>query len=151
LLLTFIVERKAKFYLDVIENKTLCFPIQGHRNQIETGWYRSYVKWKVRLKTENKHWFSNVRERPTRKSQRDIRQRGGLLVVIVVIMILMIKKTIKTLAGYSNSLRTQATRKLTSPSAVQLVQGYPLEYVCRGFVQTQAWRWSAVRLVLPNI
>jgi hypothetical protein len=89
--------------------------------------------------------------RPTRKSQRDIRQRGGLVVVIVVIMILIINKTLKTLAGYSNSLRNQATSKLTSLSAVLFVQGYRLEYVCCGFVQAQAWRWSAVRLVLPNV
>jgi hypothetical protein len=74
-----------------------------------------------------------------------------LVVVIVAIMILIINKTLNTLVGYSNSLRTQATRKLTSPSAVQFVQGYALDHVCCGFVQAHAWRWSAVRLVLPNV
>ena len=86
-----------------------------------------------------------------RISQRDGRQRTRCVVVIVVIMIVMIIITLNTLGSYSNSLRTQATRKLKSPSAVQFVQGYRLEYVCSGFVQAQAWRWSAVPLVLPNV
>jgi hypothetical protein len=73
------------------------------------------------------------------------------MVVIVVIMIRFIVTTLNTLAGHSNSLRTQVTSKLTSPSAVQFVQEYRLQYVCRGFVQAQAWRWSAVRLVLPKV
>ena len=46
---------------------------------------------------------------------------------MVVIMNVMINTTLNTLAGYSNSLRTQATSKLTSPSAVHFVQGYRLE------------------------
>jgi uncharacterized membrane protein len=50
------------------------------------------------------------------------------VVVIVVIMIMMIITTLNSLAEYSNRLRTQATSKLTSPSAVWLMQGYRLEY-----------------------
>jgi hypothetical protein len=73
------------------------------------------------------------------------------VVVIVVIIIMMIVTTLSTLAGYSNSPRTQVTQKLTSPSAVQLVQGYPLQYVCRCFVQAQTGRWSAVPLVRLNV
>jgi len=73
-----------------------------------------------------------------------------IVVIMIMIMIIIIITILNTLAGYSNSLRTQATSKLTSPSAVQFVQGYRLQYVCCGFVQAQAWRWSAVRLVLPN-
>ena len=49
------------------------------------------------------------------------RQKARSVVVIVVIMIMMIIRTLNTLAGYSNSLRTQATSKLTSPSAVQFM------------------------------
>jgi len=37
------------------------------------------------------------------------------------------RTTLNKLAHYNNSLLTQATRKLTSPSAVQFVQGYRLE------------------------
>ena len=59
--------------------------------------------------------------------------------------------TENTQACYSNILRTQDTSKLTPPSAVQFVQGYRLEYVCCGFVQAHAWRWTAVRLVRPNV
>jgi hypothetical protein len=62
------------------------------------------------------------------------------MVGIVVIMIMMISKTLNTLASYSNSQRTQATSKLTSPSAVQFAQRYRLEHVCCGFVQAQDWR-----------
>ena len=80
-----------------------------------------------------------------------IKQRARIFVVIVVSMIMMIITTLNTLAGHCNSLRTQATSKLLSPSAVQFVQGYRLQYVCRGFVQAQAWRRSAVRLVLLNV
>jgi hypothetical protein len=58
---------------------------------------------------------------------------------------------IKDTGSYSNSLRTQATSKLTSTSAVQFVKGYRLNYVCHGFVQAQTWRRSEVRLVLPNV
>jgi len=57
------------------------------------------------------------------------------VVVIVVIMITMIIVTLNTLDAYCKSLRNQATSKLTSPSTVQFVQGYRLQYVCRGFVQ----------------
>jgi len=49
------------------------------------------------------------------------------VVVIVVIMFMMIIMTFNTLAAYSNILRTQATSKLTSTSAVQFMQGYRLE------------------------
>jgi hypothetical protein len=48
--------------------------------------------------------------------------------VIMVIMIKMTITTLKTMSGYSNRLRTQGTRKLTSPSAVKFVKGYQLEY-----------------------
>jgi hypothetical protein len=84
----------------------------------------------------------------TRIPQRDGRQRAGYLVMIVVIMNTMIIMTLNTLAGYSNTLLTQAIRKLTSPSALQLVQAYQLEYVCCGFVQSHACRCSASQLVL---
>jgi hypothetical protein len=58
---------------------------------------------------------------------------------------------IKHTSSFGNSIRTQATSKLTSPSPVQFVQGYRLKYVCRGFVQAQTcWR-SEVRLVLTNV
>jgi hypothetical protein len=57
LLLTFIVERKTKVYLDIIKNKILSFPIQVHRMQIETGWCRSYIGWELRVETEQQHWF----------------------------------------------------------------------------------------------
>jgi hypothetical protein len=63
--LTFIVERKAKFYLDIIENKMLSFPIPVHRMQIETGWYRSYIGWELRVETERQQWFGDVGERDT--------------------------------------------------------------------------------------
>jgi hypothetical protein len=46
----------------------------------------------------------------------------------VVVIIMVITKTLNPLAGYRNRLRTQDTRKITSPSAVQFVQGYRLEY-----------------------
>jgi len=90
-------------------------------------------------------------EMQTRIPQRDGRQRAVYLVMIVVIMNTMIITTLNTPAGYSNTLRSQATSKLTSPSAVQFMQGYRLEYVSYGFVQAQTWRWSAVRLVRPNV
>jgi hypothetical protein len=83
--------------------------------------------------------------------QRYSRQRARSVVVIVVIMIMAIIITLYKMAGYSNSIRTQATSKLTSPTAVQFVQQYRIKYVCRGFVQAQAWRRSAVPLVLPNV
>jgi len=51
------------------------------------------------------------------------------VVVFVVIMIIIISTVLNTMADYSDSLRTQATSKLTSSSAVQFVQGYRLEYV----------------------
>jgi hypothetical protein len=59
LLLTFIVERKAKFYLDIIESKILCFRIPVHRMQIETGWCRSYIGWELRVETERQQWFGD--------------------------------------------------------------------------------------------
>jgi len=93
---------------------------------------------------EHQHWFSDEGESHKRKSQRDGRQSARFVVVIMVIFITMIIMTLNTLARYSNNLRTQATSKLTSPSAVQFVKGYQLDYVCYGFVQAQAWRWSAV-------
>ena len=74
-----------------------------------------------------------------------------VIVVIVMIMIMMFIMISNTQGNYNNSLRTQATSKLTSPSAVQFVQGYRLEYVCCGFGQAQTGWWSAVRLVRPNI
>jgi len=75
-----------------------------------------------------------------RISQRDGTQRTRSVVVIVVIVNMITITALNTMGSYSNSLRTQATRKLTPPSAVQFVQGYRLEYVCCGFVQAQAWR-----------
>lgn len=57
------------------------------------------------MKKKRQHWFSNVKESHTRKSQRDIRQRSGFVVVIVVIiimimiMIVMIITTLNTLVG----------------------------------------------------
>ena len=100
------------------------------------------------MKKEYQCWFSKQKGLAERISQRDRRKRARS---VVVIMIMMIFTTFDTLVGYSNSLQTQATSKRTSPSAVQFVQGNRLQYVCRGFVQAQALRWSAVRLVLPNV
>jgi hypothetical protein len=62
-----------------------------------------------------------------RISQRDGRPRARSVVVIVVIMIVITITALYTLGSYSKSLLTQATRKLTSPSAIQFVQGYRLE------------------------
>jgi hypothetical protein len=73
-------------------------------------------------------FVSNVGEIHARISQRDGRQRDPFTVVIVVITIMVIIVSLQTLAGYSSSLRTQATCKLTSLPAVQFVQGYHLEY-----------------------
>jgi uncharacterized membrane protein YciS (DUF1049 family) len=73
-----------------------------------------------------------------RISQRDGRQRERSVVVIVVIVIMITITALNTLFHYNNRLRTQATRKLTPPSAVQFVQGYRLEYVFCGFAQAQA-------------
>jgi hypothetical protein len=83
---------------------------------------------KLCLKTEYQYLFINVGESQTRISHRDDRQRDPYMVVIMVIIMMMIIVSLYTLAGDSNNLRTQATSKLTSPSAVQFVQGYRLEY-----------------------
>jgi len=48
-----------------------------------------------------------------RISQRDGRQRDRSVVVIVVIVIMITITLLNTLFHYNNSLRTQATRKLT--------------------------------------
>jgi hypothetical protein len=88
------------------------------------------------LKKEYQCWFNKQKGMAERVSQRYRRQRARS---VVVIMIMMITTIFDTLVGHSNSLLTQATSKLTSPSAVQFVQGYRLEYVCRGFVQAHAW------------
>jgi len=76
---------------------------------------------------------------------------------VVVIIITMNITTLNTLAGHSNSLRTQATSKLTSPSAVQFVQGYRLEYVscdlCRhrpGGGQQCDWSYRMSKILIAS-
>ena len=63
------------FQLEVYKNNILNVPIPVHRTHMNTGWYRRYVSWKLRLETEQQHWFSHVGESHTRNSQRDGRQR----------------------------------------------------------------------------
>jgi hypothetical protein len=70
------------------------------------------------LEKEYQYRFRNTSERQTGIPQNG-RQRARF---VEVIMITMIITTLNTMAGNSNSLRAQATSKLTSPSAVQFVQ-----------------------------